>query len=571
MKRLLVTALGLVFNFLSSYCQSVEWLTEIKSYLSENIREGVLSNDGYIYLTGAIGADGETHFGNTVSQAFPSIMPHNVCFTAKYDSLGNFIWLKLGGGPGGGFNGNAGINGNGGESITVDETQNIYTAGFCSGNACFDSICLGSPANGEKNLLLKYDSGGNIKWAKRYGGVTNGSVYDVDGSCLRYMDGYLYNFASSFVNGPFTFYNTTINPGNNTAQILYLTKFDTAGNFLFVKEIARSHYSNLIIKDAIPLNDNLYVTGFYMHDITVGSTNYQIPLPKAQSFMAKYSSSGDLIWFKFISSNKDMNFIMDIDLDDQQNILASGIYYDTLIVDSAVFINPSGSYPYSFLCKFDTAGNVIWNQNFYGPGYVRNSAVCHVHDTIFMSGYYSGYLHAGNQIVSSLTGESLFILKLDKLGNAVKAETYGEKDHVDVISMIKDAENKLYFIGEYLNSTVIGSYHLFADSSPGIHNYTDGYIFKYDPWGAPSSVFSENNTQQYLKFYPNPFFNKFTTIVSTKEPVTITFYDILPQKILQETFTTSTTINTEHQPIGMYVFELRNDKGIMATGRIIKQ
>ncbi|MFN8323696.1 MAG: T9SS type A sorting domain-containing protein [Chitinophagales bacterium] len=101
----------------------------------------------------------------------------------------------------------------------------------------------------------------------------------------------------------------------------------------------------------------------------------------------------------------------------------------------------------------------------------------------------------------------------------------------------------------------------------------------YDLWGTPpacglslSTAIEENLpiTMNSTSF-PNPFSNELTFSLSDNEQTTVTLYNFLGQQILQQTFANSTTINTEQMQNGIYFYELRNDKGTLKTGKVVKQ
>lgn len=74
-----------------------------------------------------------------------------------------------------------------------------------------------------------------------------------------------------------------------------------------------------------------------------------------------------------------------------------------------------------------------------------------------------------------------------------------------------------------------------------------------------------------IKAFPNPFSNQITFTSSEKVPTTVSLYNSLGQPVLQQTFTNSTTINTEQLAHGMYFYRWRNDKGVLKTGKVVKQ
>ncbi len=70
---------------------------------------------------------------------------------------------------------------------------------------------------------------------------------------------------------------------------------------------------------------------------------------------------------------------------------------------------------------------------------------------------------------------------------------------------------------------------------------------------------------------PNPFSGQLTFAFTDNEPTTVLLYDFLGQQVLRQTFSNSNTINTEQLANGIYFYELRNSKGTLKTGKVVKQ
>ena len=70
---------------------------------------------------------------------------------------------------------------------------------------------------------------------------------------------------------------------------------------------------------------------------------------------------------------------------------------------------------------------------------------------------------------------------------------------------------------------------------------------------------------------PTPFINTLTVQTNNYEQTEIILYDLSSRKLLQQTFTNTTTINTEQLAKGMYLYEVRNRNGIIKNGKVIKQ
>ena len=69
--------------------------------------------------------------------------------------------------------------------------------------------------------------------------------------------------------------------------------------------------------------------------------------------------------------------------------------------------------------------------------------------------------------------------------------------------------------------------------------------------------------------FPNPIANKLNVQTNNYEQAEIILYDLSSRKLLQQTFTNTTTINTEQLAKGMYLYEVRNRNGIIKNGKVI--
>lgn len=78
------------------------------------------------------------------------------------------------------------------------------------------------------------------------------------------------------------------------------------------------------------------------------------------------------------------------------------------------------------------------------------------------------------------------------------------------------------------------------------------------------------NKNSFSKIFPNPFSSQINVQLSDNEHTTVTFYDFLGRQILQQRFSNSAIIITEQLAPGIYIYELRNDKGTFKSGKIIK-
>jgi hypothetical protein len=126
-----------------------------------------LDASGNVYTTGDFKGTVDFDPGagtNNLSSQVNNLNSQSVdVFIQKLDPSGNFLWAKSFGGT----------SGDGGRSITVDASGNVYTTGYFQGTADFD------PGAGTNNLtsqgsndvfIQKLDPSGNFLWAKSFGG-----------------------------------------------------------------------------------------------------------------------------------------------------------------------------------------------------------------------------------------------------------------------------------------------------------------------------------------------------------------------------------------------------------------
>ena len=126
----------------------------------------------------------------------------------------------------------------------------------------------------------------------------------------------------------------------------------------------------------------------------------------------------------------------------------------------------------------------------------------------------------------------------------------------------------------YFNGTIInGATNYYCDSTQsGV--YTVNIIdtnscltsLHFGPYTAVASVDKET-----INIYPNPFSTHLTFSHADNEPTTVSLYNFIGQQVLRQTFTNSTTLNTEQLADGIYFYELRSNKGTLKTGKLVKQ
>lgn len=80
----------------------------------------------------------------------------------------------------------------------------------------------------------------------------------------------------------------------------------------------------------------------------------------------------------------------------------------------------------------------------------------------------------------------------------------------------------------------------------------------------------EQTINENIKVFPNPFREQISFEASSEVQIELIIHDVFAREVLQESLINSMTINTTPFTAGLYFYELRNDKGRIKSGIIIK-
>lgn len=126
------------------------------------------------------------------------------------------------------------------------------------------------------------------------------------------------------------------------------------------------------------------------------------------------------------------------------------------------------------------------------------------------------------------------------------------------------------YLTDGLNDGVVNA-RFHYKNAPCLANYLQGiWTFGY-PFSCNSTGENEVNQLEEVKLFPNPVSDYLNIIDAGKETLEFVLYDLNSSKTILQAFTNSTTINTAQMQPGIYFYELRNDKGTIKTGKVVKQ
>ena len=166
----------------------------------------------------------------------------NDIFVVKYNPQGNVAWAKRAGGT----------NFDDGNGIVTDEAGNSYVTGMYRGTATFGSFILSHP-NDPEIFVAKYDSAGNVLWAKSAGGsdVDQGWGIGLDLASNCYISGNFFSSTAAF--GPVSVLNSATTFYPSEIFVAKLSRSITTSDNLIIDQEEILTYPN-------PVHDNLTIT-----------------------------------------------------------------------------------------------------------------------------------------------------------------------------------------------------------------------------------------------------------------------------------------------------------------------
>lgn len=357
--------------------------------------------------------------------------------TIGYAQASIFLWAKYGGGGGNDVS----------RGVTTDNLGNAIITGSFTGKAYLDNQEINS-AGYQDIFLAQYGNKGEVRWVKRFGAQGRDFAFDI---VKADKDG------NSIITGLFSnqvdfdkFTLRSVGSGD-----MFTAKIDPSGKVIWAKQAGGSRLDggNEVVTDAS--GNALVITNTY-GTVTVGDVvlNHQ---GKQDIFIVKYDSNGNFLWTKQIAGAGDEQG-RGIGVDKQGNVLITGEFTDTLSFGSKK-IESSSILKDIFLAKYDSSGNLLWAKSFgttgedYGRGIGADAA-----GNIYFSGVFSGSVKFGNKTLNSVEGsKDIFLAKTDASGNILWVRQMGGSGPDEGCEIEVDEQGNTYISGEFPNNATFES------------------------------------------------------------------------------------------------------------------
>ncbi|MBS1637389.1 MAG: T9SS type A sorting domain-containing protein [Bacteroidetes bacterium] len=566
------------------HSQQLEWAVNLES-TSHAIGYDIKADKcGNIYVAGSfhgiVDFDPSASVADTLAAQYTSA---GELYVMKMNSNGKLLWVK-------GWQ-EYDVSDNPTIQIAVDNQNNVYAAG--------QTRKYITPQQGVEAFIVKFDSLGNKVWRKTVSDTADFSytsvlakAIDVDGNCNVYLVGQ-YDGTVDFDPSPASMYLKTT---YNGYPIAYVLKLDSAGNFIWQKQIESSQGVSMI--NSIKINkNNLWVAGTYNGNpdfdlsptgtYTIGST--QLPGPM-NCFLAKYDINGNFSWVNGTENTGVTTWaatMSSIDVNENDgSIYLSGSFQDSMKWHSAANI---GNMVFSknylgdmFFMKLDSMGNFKWI-NSIGSRLIDQGLGVQVdnENNIIFSGLFakgSVFYNYGTDSIdaSTITDVSMLVFKTDSLGHIILIKPISNASSAGGGLAFDKKNNSLYVTGGFegttdFNPASTNSYYMTSINYP---QGVDIFIAKYDTLGFTVNVENTGNKEDdIITLFPNPVNNELYFRTPSNLSGSILITDLIGNYQLQTKVNTlrNNTLDVSGLQSGIYILTITDTERGRMSFKIIKE
>jgi len=252
--------------------------------------------------------------------------------------------------------------------------------------------------------------------------------------------------------------NLTSKGGND----IYITKYDTSGNFIWAKQIGGT-IDDIANNIKIDKAGNLIVTGLFQGtvDMDPGAGVFNLTSVGSNNFVLKLDNNGNFIWAKQVFAVS----VKTLATDGADNVLVGGAFSGTQDFDPGpgTFMATANTPNFDdmFVLKLNSAGNFVWFRQVRNLGTSQHQEFgleTDGQDNVYFAGNFTQSMDfdPGINLVTLTTfngGDNGFILKLDAQGNYAWAKQFTGAGSSKLFGLEVDTDGSVYTTGGF-NSTI---------------------------------------------------------------------------------------------------------------------
>jgi hypothetical protein len=580
--RLLLFSL---FCFICSFSFGQSWLWGNEAKRGQNDEGFAIVSDkfGNGYLTGDF-EDTLIYGGDTLYNKGANM------YLVKYDPNGKVKWIKSSN------NGHSNLSYSLGFAIATDMGGNIFVAGRFGDTISFGTETLIGKTN-YSSFLVKYNSVGNVIWARQSEGASQNYAYGVATDKLgnAYLTG-------TFIDSSYTSFGSDTLKADKYTNI-YLVKYDSNGNVIWAqKSISNSSaVTTKVVNVATDVKGNVLICGGFSDSLEFGPK--KMYSQELDEFLVKFDANGNALW---VSQGKTSNlkpgyaglygyqeYASSITTDKNGNAYVIGGFYGTLTLGNDTF--NSTKYNEIYIAKYDLNGKVIWAKEsgrLDSNNWIGYSISADTLNHFYISGASLNFSPAKYSIRfdsvvlttsdNSSDGTSILV-EFDSSGKALcGAIVNGCGD--DMVAVSSDPSGQYIYLGGDLST----NYNVVFGPDTLLHQFEVPFVARWQPCPANTDAINELSQTNLVTVYPNPSIGKFTFQSANGQQLMansqVFVYNMLGEKVYSVIanghqlmanpigihLDSQVSIDLSAQLTGIYLYRITNKDGApIASGKLI--
>jgi len=326
------------------------------------------------------------------------------------------------------------------------------------------------------------------QWTRTWGGSDEdyGLAVAVDNAGNVYMTG-CFADTVDFDPGP-----VEENHTSNGYDDVFLSMFDSSGNFIWAKTWGGSNCSTTGQGVALDGSGNVYVTGYFNGtvDFDPGTgVDDHTSIGFRNVFLSKFDSSGEFQWAKTWGGSGGNDIGYGLAVDGSGSVFVTGFFSDTVDFDPGPGEDnhTSNGDDDIFLSRFDSSGNFQWAKTWGGmSGDLGREAGVDGTGNVYVTGYFVDTVDLDpgpdEDIHTSNGYDDVFLSRFDSSGNFQWAKTWGGSGSAGIgYGLAVDGSGDVFVTGWFLGTVDF-------DPGSGIDNSTsngegDVFLSSYDSSG----------------------------------------------------------------------------------------
>ena len=345
---------------------AVQWSVMLGTNLSDEARAIAVDGSGNVYVGGTTDGDLGGVIGNTSTDAF----------VAKFNSVGERLWLRQLHSPGYDFL----------RGLAVDASGNVVVCGYTDG-----SLFATFQGGASELFIAKFDGAGTLVWGYQdgTGTVADAAAVTTDASGNVYATGFAVGGLDGNADtGSYDAFVTKLSP---VGVRQWTNQFGTSGNE-FASALALDNAGNILVAGR---TDSSAMDG-------------QSSAGMLDAFVVKLDPSGQRQWTRLAGSAAD-EIPTGIAVDASGDVVVAGYTFGAF----PTFVNAGGSDGFAF--RLDAQGSSVWTQQWGSAGYETvTEASLDDAGAAFVSGWTSGSVDG----IPNSGGLDALVVKIDRAGKA---------------------------------------------------------------------------------------------------------------------------------------------------------